>query len=106
MATRQRVHGEAATRTSACRMAETEGRRAARCATAVNLIKENAMHSSIGMLMPLGHFRRGSVIGGERELRELRKKVTFAIFAEEDDLNKVTTLVDSIFAVLQRVAIT
>ena len=36
----------------------------------------------------------------EKELRELRKKVTFAIFAEEDDLNKVTGLVDSIFTVL------
>ena len=42
----------------------------------------------------------------ERELRELRKKVTFAIFAEEDDLNKVTTLVDSIFAVLQKATVT
>ena len=29
----------------------------------------------------------------EKELRELRKKVTFAIFAEEDDLDKVTALV-------------
>jgi type I restriction enzyme R subunit len=42
----------------------------------------------------------------EKELRELRKKVTFAIFAEEDDLNKVTALVDSIFTVLQKAAIT
>ena len=42
----------------------------------------------------------------EKELRELRKKVTFAIFAEEDDLNKVTTLVDSIFTVLQKAAVT
>jgi len=42
----------------------------------------------------------------EKELRELRKKVTFAIFAEEDDLNKVTTLVDSIFAVLQKATVT
>ena len=33
----------------------------------------------------------------EKELRELRKKVTFAIFAEEDDIDKVTALVDSIF---------
>lgn len=38
----------------------------------------------------------------ERELRELRKKVTFAIFAEEDDLEKVTALVDGIFTVLQK----
>ena len=40
----------------------------------------------------------------EKELRELRKKVTFAIFAEEDDLNKVTALVDGIFTTLQRAA--
>jgi type I restriction enzyme R subunit len=40
----------------------------------------------------------------EKELRELRKKVTFAIFAEEDDLNKVTALVDNIFVVLQKAA--
>ena len=38
----------------------------------------------------------------EKELRELRKKVTFAIFAEEDDLDKVTALVDGIFTTLQR----
>jgi type I restriction enzyme, R subunit len=42
----------------------------------------------------------------EKELRELRKKVTFAIFAEEEDLDKVTTLVDSIFTVLQKAAAT
>lgn len=42
----------------------------------------------------------------EKELRELRKKVTFAIFAEEDDLDKVTALVDSIFTVLQKAAST
>ncbi len=38
----------------------------------------------------------------EKELRELRKKVTFSIFAEEDDLEKVTVLVDGLFTVLQR----
>jgi type I restriction enzyme R subunit len=42
----------------------------------------------------------------EKELRELRKKVTFAIFAEEDDLDKVTGLVDSIFTVLQKASAT
>jgi type I restriction enzyme, R subunit len=42
----------------------------------------------------------------EKELRELRKKVTFAIFAEEDDLEKVTALVDSIFTVLQKASVT
>ncbi|MDI6808880.1 MAG: HsdR family type I site-specific deoxyribonuclease [Candidatus Eisenbacteria bacterium] len=38
----------------------------------------------------------------EKELRELRKKVTFAILAEEDNLNKVTAVVDSVFTVLQK----
>jgi type I restriction enzyme R subunit len=37
----------------------------------------------------------------EKQLRELRKKVTFAIYAEEDDLTKVTSIVDGIFNVLQ-----
>ncbi len=38
----------------------------------------------------------------QNELRELRQKVTFAIFAEEDNLDTVSALVDSIFSVLQR----
>ena len=38
----------------------------------------------------------------EAELREARKQVTFAIFSEEDDLNKVTTTVDALFTLLQR----
>ena len=38
----------------------------------------------------------------EAELREARKQVTFAIFAEEDDLNKVTVTVDALFTLLQR----
>jgi type I restriction enzyme R subunit len=38
----------------------------------------------------------------QNDLRQLRQKVTFAIFAEEDDLDKVTALVDGIFSVLQR----
>jgi type I restriction enzyme R subunit len=33
----------------------------------------------------------------EAELRELRKQVTFAIFAEEDDLQKITATVESLF---------
>jgi type I restriction enzyme R subunit len=37
----------------------------------------------------------------ENELRELRKKITFAIFAEQDDLEKVTAIVESLFTVLQ-----
>ena len=38
----------------------------------------------------------------ESELRELRKKVTFAILAEEEDLDKVTAAVDGLFTLLQR----
>jgi type I restriction enzyme R subunit len=38
----------------------------------------------------------------EAELREARKQVTFAIFSEEDDLNKVTAIVDALFMLLQR----
>ena len=38
----------------------------------------------------------------EKELRELRQQITFAIFAEEDDMDKVTATVDSIFAILQK----
>ena len=32
---------------------------------------------------------------GEGELRELRKQVTFAVYAEEEDLDKVTATVES-----------
>jgi type I restriction enzyme R subunit len=38
----------------------------------------------------------------EAELREARKQVTFAIFSEEDDLNKVTATVDALFTLLQK----
>ena len=38
----------------------------------------------------------------EKDLRELRKKVTFAIVAEEEDLDKVSALVDRLFTVLQK----
>jgi type I restriction enzyme R subunit len=38
----------------------------------------------------------------EKELRELRKKVTFAIFSQEDDLNKVTGMVDELFALVSK----
>jgi type I restriction enzyme, R subunit len=40
----------------------------------------------------------------QNDLRQLRQKVTFAIYAEEDDLDRVSTLVDSVFSVLQRTA--
>ena len=38
----------------------------------------------------------------EAELREVRKQVTFALFAEEDDLDKVTATVDALFNLLHR----
>jgi type I restriction enzyme R subunit len=38
----------------------------------------------------------------ENALRELRKKVTFAIFAETEDLDRVATLVDELFTLLDK----
>ena len=38
----------------------------------------------------------------EAELRELRKQVTFAVFAEEVDLDKVTATVEALFTLLQK----
>lgn len=38
----------------------------------------------------------------EKSLRDLRKQVTFAIFAEVDELDKVTSLVDQLFTLLER----
>jgi type I restriction enzyme, R subunit len=38
----------------------------------------------------------------ENTLRELRKKVTFAIFAETDDLDRVTAMVDALFTLLEK----
>lgn len=38
----------------------------------------------------------------ENALRELRKKVTFAIFAETDDLERVMALVDALFTLLEK----
>jgi type I restriction enzyme R subunit len=38
----------------------------------------------------------------EKDLRELRNQVTFAIVASEEDLNKVTAIVDDLFTVLQK----
>jgi type I restriction enzyme R subunit len=39
----------------------------------------------------------------EGALRELRNRVTFAIFAECDELNQVTPLVDELFTLLEKV---
>ena len=38
----------------------------------------------------------------EADLRELRKAVTFAVYAAEDDLDRVTQIVDKLFSQLQR----
>jgi type I restriction enzyme R subunit len=38
----------------------------------------------------------------EAALRELRKKVTFAVFAETDDLDAVTRIVDDLFTLLEK----
>lgn len=38
----------------------------------------------------------------ETELRELRKKVTFAVFGEEDDIEKVTATVEALFTLLHK----
>ena len=38
----------------------------------------------------------------EAELREVRKQVTFALFAEEDDLDKITATVDALFNLLHQ----
>jgi type I restriction enzyme R subunit len=38
----------------------------------------------------------------EAELRELRKEVTFPVFAEEDDLEKVTATVEALFNLLHK----
>ena len=38
----------------------------------------------------------------EAELREVRKRVTFALVAEEDDFEKVTATVDALFHLLQK----
>jgi type I restriction enzyme, R subunit len=38
----------------------------------------------------------------EAELRELRKQVTFAVFAEEDDMAKVTATVEALFILLKK----
>ena len=39
-------------------------------------------------------------IHSEKDLRELRKKVTFSIYSKEEDLDKVTGIVDSLFKLL------
>jgi Type I restriction-modification system methyltransferase subunit len=38
----------------------------------------------------------------ENAFRELRKKVTFALFAESEDLDRVTAMVDELFTLLEK----
>ena len=38
----------------------------------------------------------------EAAMRELRKKVTFAIIAKSDDIERVTVVVDQLFSLLDR----
>ena len=38
----------------------------------------------------------------DNDLRELRKQVTFAVYAQEDDVNRVTAMVEDIFNILLR----
>ena len=39
---------------------------------------------------------------GEAELREVRKQVTYALVAEEDDMEKVAATVEALFTLLQK----
>ena len=43
-----------------------------------------------------------TVLLSEVDKNELRKKVTFAIFAETDDLDRVTAMVDALFTLLEK----
>ncbi|WP_233570400.1 hypothetical protein [Prosthecochloris sp. ZM_2] len=38
----------------------------------------------------------------EAAMRELRKKITFAIYTQSDDLERVTGIVDALFSLLER----
>ena len=38
----------------------------------------------------------------EAELREVRKQVTFALYAQEEDMQKVTATVEALFSLLQK----
>lgn len=38
----------------------------------------------------------------EKEFPELRKQITFAIFAQEEDLDKVADIVDNLLKLLQK----
>lgn len=49
---------------------------------------------------PSPSFRTGSA--AKTPFAELRKKVTFAIFAETDDLARVTAMVDELFTLLEK----
>ncbi len=39
---------------------------------------------------------------GEKDLREVRQQMTFALYAQENDLDKVTAVVDQLLSLLQK----
>jgi type I restriction enzyme, R subunit len=43
-----------------------------------------------------------SWLRSEKDLRDLRQKITFALYAQEDDLDKVTSTVDHLFTLLMK----
>ena len=51
-----------------------------------------------------GDKKRSTQIGQKvkKELRELRQKVTFAVYAQEEDLDKVTGIVDELLNLLSK----
>ncbi len=65
-----------------------------------NIEEENAEKTTIKIKQAFLEFPNWTK--SEHELRELRKKVSFAIFAVEDDMAKVTELVDNLFNLLSK----
>ena len=61
---------------------------------------ENAEAASRNIRQAFSDFPNWSK--SESELRELRNKVTFAIYAETEDLERVTAIVDELFTLLKR----
>lgn len=46
--------------------------------------------------------RNANWLRSDNEMRELRKQITLAIYAHEDDLDKVTEIVDRLLALIQQ----
>ena len=58
--------------------------------------------SASGPVLREGGIVRSTVALSLAELRELRKEVTFAIYAEVDDLDRVARIVDNLFSLLAK----